>query len=96
MRYFYFIFLLILSATPWHMAQSAMDTPQDQVRITTDPEHGTITFYIDDEPAVQINRDGLHVVNSIVYGTTITDTGPAHVKKLISSQNQEEERHDKQ
>lgn len=69
-------------------AQATEETPStaspETVRIVTDQDKGTITFIIDGKAAVQIDRDGLRVMNSIEYGGTLTDTGSAHIEKALA------------
>lgn len=68
-------------------AQNATPEP---TQIVTDQDKGTITFIIDGKPVAQINRDGLQVVESIYYGGTITDSGSAHVEKMIEAGGEDE------
>ncbi len=56
----------------------------ETVQMVTDQEKGTVTIFIDGKPVVQINKDGLHVVESINYGGVLTDTGSAYVEKIIA------------
>lgn len=85
-------FVLLFIFSMWAISSSAVADSRessDHVRIETNQKNGSINFIIDNKPVVQINRDGLHVVESIVYGTTLVDTGSAHVEKLISPESQE-------
>lgn len=75
------------SALPATTAQ----TTHASTQIVTDQEKGTITFIVDGKPVAQINRDGLHVVESINYGGVLTVTGPAYVKEIIQTGKQPNE-----
>lgn len=55
----------------------------DQTQILTDHDKGTVTIIIDGQPAVMIDKTGLYVVNEIMYGRSLTDTGPDWVKARI-------------
>lgn len=59
--------------------------------MVTDQVKGTITFIIDGKPVAQINRDGLQVVESINYGGVLTDTGSAHIEKIIEAGDEDAE-----
>lgn len=63
----------------------AQNAAPETTQIVTDQEKGTITFIIDGKPVAQINRDGLQVVESINYGGVLTDTGSAHIEKMIEA-----------
>lgn len=66
------------------LAYAQNDAPET-TKIVTDQDKGTITFIIDGKPVAQINRDGLQVVENINYGGTVTDSGPANIKKTIEA-----------
>lgn len=69
---------------------AALPATQSPTQIVTDQEKGTITFIVDGKPVAQINRDGLHVVESINYGGVLTVTGPAYVEKIMQAGGQPE------
>jgi hypothetical protein len=52
--------------------------------IVTNQKTGTIRFIVDGKVVAQIDRKGLHVVDRIDYGGTLTDAGSAYVKKAIA------------
>lgn len=54
-----------------------------KTQIITDEEKGTVTIVIDGKPAVMIDKTGLYVVNEIMYGRSLTDTGPDWIKARI-------------
>lgn len=76
----------VLSINP-ALAQEA--AKQDAVRIEMDQEAKAFVFIIDDEPVAMLDKSGLRVVNSIEYGYTLTDTGPAWVKEKIELRGKE-------
>jgi hypothetical protein len=85
--FFCAFFVGVLGASPvLYAEEKAVTSPPttETVQIVTDQDKGTITFMIDGKAVVQINRDGLHVVESINYGGVLTDTGSAHVEKIIA------------
>lgn len=61
----------------------ADDAKPERVRIVTDQDKGTAIFVIDDKPVAQIDAGGLHVVDHIHYGGTLTDTGPDYIRGMI-------------
>jgi hypothetical protein len=63
----------------------------DQTQILTDQAKGTVTIIIDGQPAVMIDKTGLYVVNEIMYGRSLTDTGPDWVKARIEKGADDEE-----
>lgn len=64
-------------------------TQHDAVRIEMDQEAKAFIFIIDDEPVAMLDKKGLHVINSIEYGVTLTDTGSAYVKNKINQRAKE-------
>ena len=84
---FYLVSLLALpslSLAEDTVSSVQSDAPLPATRIVTDEENNTVTIFIDGKPVVQINKDGLHVVESINYGGVLTDTGSAYVEKIIA------------
>ena len=68
----------------------AEDTPpQDAVRMEMDQEAKAFVFIIDDEPVAMLDKLGLHVVEGIEYGRSLSDDGPEGVKRAISSERKE-------
>lgn len=65
------------------LAQEA--TKHDAVRIEMDQEAKAFIFIIDDEPVAMLDKKGLHVPGEINYGLWMTDTGPEHIRKHITS-----------
>lgn len=68
----------------------AQNSTSETTKIIADQDKGTITFIIDGEAVAQINRDGLHVVESINYGGVLTDTGSAYAQKVIAQGGEEQ------
>lgn len=62
---------------------------QDAVRIEMDQAAKAFIFIIDDEPVAMLDKVGLHVVEAIEYGHSLTDTGPERIKKTIASRGTE-------
>ena len=58
---------------------------QPDTRIITDDKSGTITFLIDDKAMVQINRDGLYVVDNVSFGGVLRDKGHTHIQDTIKN-----------
>ena len=78
--------LLLIAFFTIALATSALadDLTPANTRIITDEEHGAVVIVIDGEPAVLIDENGLHVVNELNYGASLTDTGRKHLKSLMS------------
>lgn len=49
--------------------------PTKSSRIEVDEDQNEICLVVDGEVAATLTKDGLHVVNNISYGGTVTDTG---------------------
>ncbi|MCC7253068.1 hypothetical protein [Hyphomicrobium sp.] len=75
-----------LSSNP---AVAQEPTKSEAVRIEVDQKAKAFIFIIDDEPVAMLDKSGLRVVNSIEYGFTLTDTGPAYIKDKIEQRGKE-------
>lgn len=84
-----FIALAALCALTGYPAFAQEATKHDAVRIELDQEAKAFIFIIDDEPVAMLDKGGLRVVNSIEYGFTLTDTGPAYIKDKIEHRGKE-------
>ncbi|MBM9593932.1 hypothetical protein [Roseitranquillus sediminis] len=91
MRQRYLLLIATILAFHLHLpasAQQGKTSPPnmrsgDKTQILTDQEKGTVTIIIDGQSAVMIDKTGLYVVNEIMYGRSLTDTGPDWVKARI-------------
>lgn len=64
---------------------SAMaDTAPNGVWIEADQAAKAFVFIIDDEPVAMLDKEGLHVVEGINYGRSLTDKGPDDVRREIA------------
>ena len=77
--------LILCCAIVFPALAYAQNAAPETTKIVTDQAKGTITFIIDGKPVAQINKDGLHVVESINYGGMVTDSSPANIKKIIEA-----------
>ncbi|MBX9865158.1 MAG: hypothetical protein K2Y42_20645 [Hyphomicrobium sp.] len=64
---------------------------QEATRLKIDQEAKAFIFIIDNEAVALLDKAGLHVVNGIEYGSTLTDTGPDHIKMRIAAARTEAE-----
>lgn len=80
-------FCALLLSAPAKAQQDETSPPDtksgDQTQILTDQDKGTVTIIIDGQPAVMIDKTGLYVVNEIMYGRSLTDTGPDWIRARI-------------
>lgn len=60
---------------------------QDGTQVITDQEHSRVIIVIDGEPAVMIDKEGLHVVENISYGGRIADLGSDSIQESIKEIN---------
>lgn len=78
-------FAAVCAAINGHPAFADVSAKQEAVRIEMDQEAKAFVFVIDDEPVAMLNKDGLHVVEDIKYGRSLTDTGPDWIKEKIAN-----------
>lgn len=56
---------------------------KDAVRIEADQQAKAFVFVIDDKPVALLDESGLHVVEHISYGGTLTDKGQDSARRDI-------------
>ena len=61
----------------------------ESVRIEADQAAKAFVFIIDDVPVAMLDKAGLHVVDGIEYGRSISDAGPEAVSAAIASRMKE-------
>jgi hypothetical protein len=79
----------LCAALSFNPAMADEASNQEAVRIETDQDAKAFVFIIDDEPVAMLDKSGLRVVDSIEYGSTLTDTGSASIRHKITSRGKE-------
>jgi hypothetical protein len=56
-------------------------TRSQRVELIPDQKSGALRVVIDGKPVAWFDADGLHVLQNIEYGGTVSDTGTEHLEK---------------
>lgn len=80
-RDFIFVACIVLSFLAGAaLATAAATTGFDRTAIFADQEAGTIRIVVGGKPAAWFDAEGLHVIQAIEYGDTLTDTGTRYLE----------------
>ena len=81
---------LILSSGKGLAAEGEALVPAEKaVQIDADQVSKRFVFIIDHQPVAMLDKQGLHVVEGITYGGTLTDTGTEFVRETIINRAEE-------
>ena len=62
---------------------------QEAVRIEMDQEAKAFVFMIDNKPVAMLDKNGLMIVEHLMYGRSLTDVGPDWVQDKIAKRGKE-------